>query len=499
LVHSSPLKGATVLKMNHADRRLRIIFVFGAFCNTLWSKTDTKASNLGTLISSEKSACTTQWMCVVFDTAREYATATNPTLKANRSLSRPINRNILFGFAMFQHDVLNNHTSKKPAALKAKGWIDGKSHFGEDFNGLRKHGNFKIVSLAGRRKIQAGLKLVHLDKFFQLSIICLLSRATDRVGFEARMKEAIATVLKQDRLDDEASLSAGTSSKRRTYFIQSGIMFGDGMLLFKTMYDSQRVNPGNNSSHNSSSSSTMDSVTRQLQPRFNDSSWFFLQATGSSSVDKGPTWPDGRPFSFPEDGTIIKSKPGSNEPDVKFRESDVVTGIAYGGLLERLNNRTNGTGKTKTKKVEKKPEYEARYNNGMMTYTSNNLQYINKYNVVEVQLVKSSEVTTTQTGRKPPSSDSKVQVEYEQEFETAVAHLVKKGTVDKASKPWLVVLLWCGFGVGQGQSSPYRKDTKKKTAPELRVMLKERVAKNADWIEDTRRKLNAKKAVKTEE
>lgn len=137
-------------------------------------------------------------------------------------------------------------------------------------------------------------------------------------------------------------------------------------------------------------------------------------------------------------------------------------------------------------------DYEARYNNGMMTYTSNKLQYINEYNVVAVRLVKSSEVTTTQTGRKPPSSDRKVQVEYDQEFETVLAYLLKKGTVDKVSKPRLVVLLWWGFGVGQGPSSPYRKDTKKKTVPELKVMLKERIAKNVNWIEDTRRKLSLK-------
>lgn len=98
-----------------------------------------------------------------------------------------------------------------------------------------------------------------------------------------------------------------------------------------------------------------------------------------------------------------------------------------------------------------------------------------------------------------------MKVQYEEEFESAVAMLKSKGIDSKKLFPkgHVVVLLWCGFDVGQenkqGQLSPYRKDTQKKNTTELKDILKEHIATNASWIEDTRQKLNAKKAVKTEE
>ena len=95
-----------------------------------------------------------------------------------------------------------------------------------------------------------------------------------------------------------------------------------------------------------------------------------------------------------------------------------------------------------------------------------------------------------------------MKAQYEEEFESAVA-VLKSIDSKKFQKGHVVVLLWCGFDVGQenrqGQLSPYRKDTQKKNTTELKDMFKERIATNASWIEDTRQKLNAKKAVKTEE
>lgn len=434
-------KGVTVLKMNHSDKRLRVIFVFCAFCNIIFSKTgDNKASDIGTLISSEKSACSAQWMCVVFDTARENATVSNPTLKANRSLTRPIYRNILFAFGMFQHDILNNHTGKKPAALKAKGWIDGKSHFSAKFTCLRKKDHSNIVSSNGRAKLRAGVKDVHRDKFFKQELVCLLSRGKDEAAFKERMREAVEQVLKRDRLDDDADMGSG-GYKRYSYFNESGILFGEGKKLFKSTYESLRVNIGNNKCNRGSTNEEIAILDDDITNVIDSKRRVFIQAEGRADYFN-PTNPDGSSFEWPADSTVIKSERGSGQPPVIFRSADVLRGITYLGLLGRCTKDTNGDGLTNATQSKKFHEYDLRYTDGIARFVST-FQFVNPYNVMEVYFVKSSETSLTQAGYSKHRSEDDMKEKYESDYPNVLAYYHEKGCdVRKLEKKHLVVLLW---------------------------------------------------------
>ena len=125
-------------------------------------------------------------------------------------------------------------------------------------------------------------------------------------------------------------------------------------------------------------------------------------------------------------------------------------------------------------------DYTLRYTNGMARYSSSKFHFLNKHNVVEIWLVKTSEMIDTQAGRTYHSEKS-VTDEYEEKFASTVS-LFRRNDLNVDAfrvKAPLVVLLWCGF------NDFWRANNKKATLPNLKRWLKEKIAKGeSTWLED---------------
>lgn len=91
--------------------------------------------------------------------------------------------------------------------------------------------------------------------------------------------------------------------------------------------------------------------------------------------------------------------------------------------------------------------------------------------------MKSSEVTTTVSGRKKASSDEVVHAEYKMKFQDTLAlYDMNDEDVNKLQKEQVLILLWVGFKIF------YRKNNKKMTTPVLRGMLSEKIVNNPSWL-----------------
>lgn len=142
------------------------------------------------------------------------------------------------------------------------------------------------------------------------------------------------------------------------------------------------------------------------------------------------------------------------------------------------------------------PNKQMMYHNPNLT--SGDTSRYNKFNVVEVSILKSSEITVHQSGKRKATPKETVTDEYEKEFETSIALLKKHhNNVDaiKHKKKPILSMLWCGF------EKFWRSNDKNPDAalPELKKDLKDKIAANPSWIADARRKLASKKARKSEE
>ena len=283
--------------------------------------------------------------------------------------------------------------------------------------------------------------------------MCLLSRGRDEAAFQARMREAVEQVLKRDRLDDNDGAEMGSGGyKRYSYFNnESEIIFGEGKKLFKSTYQSLRVNSGNNKCNRGSTNDEISILDDDITDAIIDSKRrVFIQAEGRANYIN-PTNPDGSSFEWPADGAAIKSERGSGEPPVIFRSADVLRGITYLGLLGRCTKDTNGEGLTNATQSKKFHEYDLRYTNGIARFVST-FQFVNPYNVMEVYFVKSSENSLTQAGYNKHRSEDDMKEEYESDYPEVLAYYHKKGNnVGKLEKKHLVVLLWGSLGSSTGQ------------------------------------------------
>ena len=123
---------------------------------------------------------------------------------------------------------------------------------------MRKKGNFDVMSMSmyGTKRLRAGDTDIHRDKVFKQEIVKHISRAPagDRAAFESRVREATSIVLKRDRLDEVGSnVDPNTASKRYTYFVESGIISGYALDLFKQEYTKCKKNKGHKKANYSAS------------------------------------------------------------------------------------------------------------------------------------------------------------------------------------------------------------------------------------------------------
>ena len=200
---------------------------------------------------------------------------------------------------------------------------------------------------------------------------------------------------------------------------------------------------------------------------------------------ENPTWPDGhpyygKPFVWPAEGTLLKAEKSSGLPDIKFSMEHVLNGISYRSLEGRVKKGTNGDGKTNKKKVLRLQDYQLRFTNGIARYYGSEFLYLNDCGVMEVQFVKTSKLTTTQSGRKRNSSDAEVQAEYEASYKETVVFFKRKGCdVDKLQKSHLIVLLWCGFK----QFSRKNQTGGDNSTSSLKTKLKKEIQDNPKWLD----------------
>ena len=276
---------------------------------------------------------------------------------------------------------------------------------------LRTNGEFDIFSSNHRRSSsiadRANDNKVHRDIMFQRMIAAVGHKCANVNEAAAKMLHA----MKYDRLEGGKELSSGNISNRVDIVKKSGLITGKLRDAFVKLHDEYSDNSGNTSSSHAATVSTIKFSDTALSELAKSGAKFFVQGEGSADP-KGPTMPAGpdgttMPFIVPADGTILKSEPGSKCTNVAFRRSVFVSGITYRGLETRVKKEGNSklSGKTKHTKSIKFDEYTLRPTAGIMRYTTRVFRYLNDCNVVEVCLMKSSEVTTTVSGRKKGSSN----------------------------------------------------------------------------------------------
>ena len=296
---------------------------------------------------------------------------------------------------------------------------------------------------------------------------------------EAAVKMLYA--LEHDRLDGDKKIDANS---RMGIINNSNLMSRELIDPLFELYKSTRNNPGNTTAHRSVSNSTMDTNDEKISALVGSGAKFFVQAMGVADSEN-PSWPNGhpyygKPFVWPAEGTLLKAEKSSGLPDVKFSMEHVLNGISYRSLEGRVKKGTNGDGKTNKKKVLRFQDYQLRYTNGIARYHRSEFFYINDCGVMEVQFVKTSELTTSQSGRKF-SKDEDVHAKYEKKFQETLELYNSNGNdVSVLEKEQVCILLWVGFEIFYRKDS--KKNKKKITKAEFQAILSQNIQKNPSWL-----------------